>query len=210
MPDGLAKFIVIEGIDGAGTTTQARLLVKRLYEDGHPAVFTSEPTSGPVGGLIRNVLGGRVVSRTGAGGCKPLGADTMSLLFSADRLDHVQNMIEPALRDGNFVVGDRYFYSTLAYQGVDGDMQWIEQASAKARRPDLLVFLHVPVRVAMRRMKRRREREIYEKRDFLEKVSGNYKAILAKEPLAATIDGTKPVEFVSDEIMRLVTERFLK
>src|SRR4051794_39705484 len=109
------RFIVLEGIDGAGTTTQTARLVDRLRGDGKTAVkITREPSDGPIGSLVRQVLTGRIVS---PGGRAP-GWTTMALLFAADRMDHVESEIEPFLLSDGVVVSDRYDASSLAYQSV--------------------------------------------------------------------------------------------
>src|SRR5215472_4321878 len=111
---GAGRFVVIEGIDGAGTTTQVGRLVDRLRKSEIDARGTREPSDGPVGTLIRQVLAGRVVV---PGGRAP-GWATMALLFAADRVDHVEAEIEPALAKGSVIVSDRYDASSLAYQSV--------------------------------------------------------------------------------------------
>lgn len=137
----MSKFVVIEGIDGAGTTTQTERLLDKLLEAGRKTIGTFEPTDGPIGSMIRQILRRRLVNPLADGRHEPVDADTMTLLFSADRLDHLKNVIEPALSAGTVVVCDRYYFSTIAYQGVDGDRKWIENANAKARQPDLTFYL---------------------------------------------------------------------
>src|SRR5450755_2888527 len=108
------RLVVLEGIDGAGTTTQAARLAARIKQAGTKARTTKEPSDGPVGTLIRHVLTGRIV---GAKGLAP-GWATMALLFAADRMDHVETEIEPFLAEGGVIVSDRYDASSLAYQSV--------------------------------------------------------------------------------------------
>ncbi len=122
-------FIVLEGIDGAGTTTQAEALKRRFDDLGLPAHVTAEPSAGPVGAIIRQVLSGRLVARFHQA-VRPLNWKIMSLLFAADRLDHVDSEILPNLSEGVNVLCDRYVYSSLVYQS----------ASARTRRPSASVF----------------------------------------------------------------------
>jgi dTMP kinase len=108
-------FIVFEGIDGAGTTTQSRLLQETLTRDNVPIHLTAEPSDGPIGLIIRQILGGRIVVK-GMSGLRPPRWPTMALLFAADRLDHLESEILPNLADGITVLSDRYVYSSLLYQ----------------------------------------------------------------------------------------------
>ena len=110
------RFIVFEGIDGAGTTTQARALVSWLGTRGIKAVYTGEPSEGPIGSMLRNALRGRVVPGTVPGVLDPR---VIALLFAADRVDHVLYDIRPSLERGLWVICDRFVCSSLAYQGLD-------------------------------------------------------------------------------------------
>ena len=136
-------FIAIEGIDGAGTTTQAARLAAALRKRGLPVRTTHEPTDGPIGALIRQVLNGRVVV-AGPAGSTSLGWSTMALLFAADRLDHLQAEIIPNLMDGVTVITDRYDASSIAYQGVvSGDAavtEWIRTIKGRYERLLLEIF----------------------------------------------------------------------
>jgi dTMP kinase len=162
------RFVVIEGIDGAGTTTQVGRLVDRLRKKGIHARGTREPSDGPVGTLIRQVLAGRVVV---PGGRAP-GWGTMALLFAADRVDHVEAEIEPALAMEAVVVSDRYDASSLAYQSVtsggggDAAVKWIVEINRQARRPDLTIVLDVAADVAAaRRQSRGEPAQLYEQNE---------------------------------------------
>src|SRR6202044_560237 len=130
------RFVVLEGIDGAGTTTQAARLTDRLRSLRVPVRATREPSDGPVGTLVRQVLTGRLVSPDG----KAPGWATMALLFAADRMDHVEAEIEPFVADGGVIVSDRYDASSLAYQSVmsghdkNAAVEWIRTLNKHARR----------------------------------------------------------------------------
>ncbi|MDP9033796.1 MAG: dTMP kinase [Myxococcota bacterium] len=153
------RFVVLEGIDGAGTTTQVALLAERLRTLLVPVRATREPSDGPVGALARQVLSGRLVL---PGGRAP-GWMTMALLFAADRMDHVESAIDPFVSDGGVVVSDRYDASSLAYQSVSTGasakeaLEWIRSLNRHARRPDLTVVLDVSPEEAAERRKRRGE-----------------------------------------------------
>jgi dTMP kinase len=160
-------FIVVEGIDGSGTTTQCSILAERLIDKGSPAHTTREPSDGPIGVLIRQILTGRVVvpGRQGAG---PPSWATMATLFASDRLDHLEAEVIPNLLDGVTVICDRYDYSSVAYQTVSGGggeevTHWVRELNRHARRPNLTLVLDVDPEVAAGRRSGRSGRpELYE------------------------------------------------
>ena len=167
---------MIEGLDGAGTTTQAQRLVRHLRGRGKTAHATREPSDGPVGLLIREMLrGGHAIP--GA----QLSQNTFGLLFAADRMDHLQREVEPQIAAGAIVVSDRWYHSSLAYQGTGADRDWIAQLNARARKPDLTVFLKVrPEVAAARRVAAGRVAELFEDLKMQEDVDAGYKATLSE------------------------------
>lgn len=176
------KLIAFEGIDGSGTTTQSRMMHSALVDLGVPVHLTQEPSSGPVGGLIRQVLQGRLVTR-GRTGLRAPAWNTMALMFAADRLDHLESEIEPNLQDGINIITDRYLHSSLAYQSSladDGEaLAWVETVNRFARKPDLVVFLDVdPDEAQRRRMDRRMIQEIFDDRDVQERICGRYRELM--------------------------------
>lgn len=161
------SLIVLEGVDGAGTTTQARLLCDALRTAHVPVHATAEPSSGPIGALLRQALAGRVVVNSSAGAPHAPGWPTMALLFAADRMDHLESEILPNLAEGVSVVCDRYYHSTVAYQSVAGGgaeaIPWLRECNRNARRPDLTLVLDVSAEVAAeRRRQRRGQAEIFD------------------------------------------------
>jgi dTMP kinase len=149
-------FVVLEGVDGAGTTTQCARYASYLRAARRLAHVTREPSSGPVGSLIRLILNQRMAL--------PLArqAETMALLFAADRLDHIGSEIEPFLRDGYVVISDRYYLSSLAYQSITAEagdaassVEWIRSLNRHARRPDVTVVIDVSSEVASQRRRAR-------------------------------------------------------
>lgn len=188
-----ARFIVLDGIDGSGTTSQGQRLVESLQAAGISARFTCEPSTGPIGRQIRQLLsgGGDEVSRAW---------DTLALLFAADRLDHVAREIRPALAAGITVVCDRYDLSSLAYQSATSPdtspqssvdtaadtapkapalapatLSWIRALNQRALRPDLTLVLDVDPDVAeARRAARGLPPELFERRDLQRRLAQLY------------------------------------
>jgi len=191
-PDGKSgKFIVIEGIDGAGSSTQARLLVDWIYDRGRRGVLTAEPTRGPVGALLRQVLTGRVVARKPDNDALPVNNDVIALLFAADRLDHLDCEILPLIASGADVVSDRYYHSSLLYQSLSGDREWIRVLNSHARPPDVTYVLHLPAEQAAERRKQRSREELYETDEVQELLVDSYRdlpALLPGEPIVL-VDG---------------------
>lgn len=165
------KFIVIEGLDGSGKTTQLHALAANLRSLGRAVAETAEPTTNATGGLIRDALSG-FTPRTGA---------EIAALFMADRVAHNMNPvngIQKQLAEGRDVLCDRYYYSSLAYQGTVTDPEWVYHINIdcpEIRRPDLCVFLDLSDEECLRRMERERSyREIYENENSLLAVRRRY------------------------------------
>jgi dTMP kinase len=137
-------FIVLEGIDGSGTTTQLDRLAGHLSARGRRVHATREPSAGPVGRLLREILLGGHRLPDGS----PADGRAMALLFAADRRDHLRREIEPALAAGIDVVCDRYLLSSLAYQGEEAERGWVAELARDVRPPDLTLLLDLPVSVA--------------------------------------------------------------
>jgi dTMP kinase len=180
MIEGL--FIVLEGVDGAGTTTHTRLLSAALGERGLPVRTTREPSDGPIGVQIRQFLTGRLIV-PGLQGPRPPSWTTMALLFAADRMDHVESTILPNLNDGVTVISDRYYHSSVAYQSITGgggeaEISWVKALNSHARRPDLTIVLDIPPEVSeRRRMERNIGREIFDDRELQAQFGRFYKEI---------------------------------
>lgn len=172
-------FVVVEGIDGSGSTTHSRLLSKALENRGHDVVLTCEPTRGPIGGMIRQVLQKRLFAPDDAGP-RAFSWSTMALLFAADRLDHLDSRVIPALRDGKVVISDRYDISSLAYQSVTSAdetraLAWIRELNRLALRPDVTVVLDVDADVAAERRGARGTREeLFEEHSIQERLATVY------------------------------------
>lgn len=198
------RLIVIEGLDGAGTTTQAKRLVEHLNANGRKAHATREPSDGPVGRLIREMLTG---DHAIAG--QKLSQGTFGLLFAADRLDHMQREVDPAIADGAIVISDRWYHSSLAYQGTGADRDWISMLNSRARKPELTIFLQVrPEVAAKRRAAARRKEELFEDLVMQQEVDAGYKATIAELQAQGErieiLDGELTEDQVFAAILRLV------
>ncbi len=201
------RFIVFEGLDGAGTTTQARLLCRWLSRQGRTVLPTAEPSDGPVGRLLRQALARRVAGREG----ERLNPQTIAALFAADRADHVAHEIEPALARGEDVVCDRYAGSSLAYQGAECEPAWVAELNRPMPAPDLVLYVRVPVEIAARRRAGRGgEPEIYEVDAFQRRVAAGYDAAARWRPddPVVVIDGTPGVRAVQRACRAAVVEAF--
>jgi dTMP kinase len=199
-------FIVMEGTDGSGTTTQGDLLAEALRAQGHVVVRTAEPSQGPIGQMLRATLREQ--------GPDAFDAQTVALLFAADRTDHVRRCIRPALARGETVVCDRYLGSSLAFQTVDGDglidRDWVLTLNKLALPPDLSVFLDVPPAAAMQRIVARgKPIERFEVEATLRQVHGRYRQAFERPPAglgeAVVVDGLRQRAEVAADVWAAVT-----
>ncbi|MED5371320.1 MAG: dTMP kinase [Myxococcota bacterium] len=178
------RFIVIEGLDGSGGTTQVRLLSQALA-----ATATREPTDGPIGKLIRQSLAEPML----------LGDGVLPYLFAADRKDHLERLIEPKLAAGVDVVSDRYLHSSLAYQSLAMPFEQVFALNADFRAPDLCVMLELPVAQCLERIEARGQaRDRFETEKQLVAISEQYERVLAH------------LEARGDRILRLDASQSIK
>ena len=185
-------FICIEGLDGCGKTTQAKLLAKKLRKS-HNAVYTAEPSRGKIGTFIRKCC---------LYGEKRLSTVVETLLFAADRVEHVENEVLPALHEGRLVISDRYVYSSLAYQGIAGlSTEWIEQINKHALKPDLAVFIDVDPKTVMRRLKP--QRSVMEIIETQQKVRDVYLKFVVKGKLVR-LEGNRTKGEVAEALTNVV------
>ena len=213
MRNGGGRFVVLEGIDGSGTTTQVARLADRLRSMRVVVRSTREPSDGPIGNLVRQVLTGRVVA---PGGRSP-GWATMALLFAADRMDHVESEIVPFVASGGVVVSDRYDASSLAYQsvtsGIEGKdaVEWIRSLNRHVRRPDLTIVLDLaPDLAAERRVHRGDAAQLYEQSEMQRELAAFYKDLskhLPKDRIA-TIDASGTIEDVHARVWDVYSHAF--
>lgn len=196
-------FIVLEGIDGAGTTTQTERLCATLRGWGRRAHATREPSQGPVGRLLRQALQGGLGVDSG----EAIDGGTMALLFAADRRDHLQREIEPALRAGDDVISDRYLLSSLAYQAEEANRAWVESLARGIRPADLTLLLDVPVEVAAaRRRAAGRITERYDADEVQRRVAENYRSLARLYPNVDILDGSGSIAQVEHAIAKRVEQ----
>lgn len=199
-------FIVFEGIDGSGKGTQSKLLKnwfqqKSSKKEGFKVFLTEEPTKTKLGSIIKKIIKNKKATLT---------PETQALLFTADRAEHVKK-IRQMLEGGNVVICDRYYFSTLAYQGASGiSMDWIMLLNKFAIKPDLTVVLDVEPAVGLKRIKNRNSTSYFEKLKFLKRVRENYKKICSSFENAVEIDASKSIEQVHENIIKELQKRGVK
>lgn len=193
------RLIAIEGIDGAGKTTQAKMLCDALIRDGFKAVYLKEPTDGPYGRKIR------ALAQKGRDTITPMQEFE---LFLEDRKQDVAENILPALGAGRIVVIDRYFYSSIAYQGALGlDPEFINAENRKiAIIPDVVIYLSIPADSAPSRIETSRgdSSNLFEKLEYLQKVKANFDAMTYPE--IRRIEGSGNIDEVHQKIYSRVRE----
>lgn len=163
------------------------------------AHLTREPSDGPVGRLLREILAGRHA---------PTDPTTHALLFAADRADHIQREVDPALAAGAIVVSDRWYHSSLAYQGAAEERAWIAELNRRARAPDLTLFLEVAPEVAAeRRARSNRPDELFDALALQRRVAAGYREVMAElgaRERIAVLDGERNADQVAADCLALV------
>jgi len=199
------KFIVIDGIDGSGTTTQAQALTTALQAVGHKVHLTREPSQGPIGLMIRQQLSAS----------PGVDAKTLALLFAADRTDHIQREILPALERGETVICDRYILSSLAYQTLDCNEKWIQAINGMLLGemfylpPHLTFYFCIPVEIAQERIRSRAGVvERFDDPKTQTQVWDNYEHALReiRGEKVIQINATLPLEMITETLLRCVLD----
>ena len=192
-------FIVFEGLDGSGSTTQAKLLAERLEKSGRATLLTKEPTDhSPIGKMIREILQHKWSTS----------AEGLQLLFCADRAEHLKNTIEPALNNHQIVICDRYFLSTLAYGGMNVDIHWLKELNKFFIQPDLTFLLQLSPEKCLERIAGRgSDFELFEKKEKLEKIWSNYTHLAGEFPNTILLDADRSIDEISSEIWDMVLKK---
>ncbi len=204
------KFIVFEGIDGSGKSTQMKLLAKKLEEKGIKTRLTLEPTYGLVGDTLHRILSGKIKADP----------KVTAALFVADRLDHLTNQEDGVLKSldaGETVICDRYYFSSYAYQSTEVPSEWVIDANklcAQTLRPDVTLFIDISPQVAMERILSNRESiEIYETEEKLTKVRDAYFAAFEKMKTSENvkiINGERTVDEIAEDIEKYIVENIIQ
>lgn len=197
--------MVFEGLDGSGKTTQMARLQKRLTRMGIDAVATCEPTEGPVGALIRQMLAGRIITDP----------RTLAALFAADRTDHLvtpDTGVTALMEKGRMVLCDRYYFSSYAYHATDMDLEWVitlNAVNAQILKPDLTLFIDVAPNTCLERIRAGRTHlDLFEKIDILTRVRDNYFAAferLKDQETVKVVDGNASEDEVEQAIWHQIS-----
>ncbi len=195
-------FIVLEGIDGSGTSTQSELLKEYFISQGEKAVISPEPSSGIIGNLIRQALKKRILFTKDA----DLFDEQMAYLFAADRHDHLYNDVDGVFKlinDGFHVISTRYYFSSLSYNcQTPEQFNFVSKLNHKFPNPDLAIYLDISPEVSLSRIKYRSLKEVYETQNKLSKVRKNYQNIFANYiDNLLIIDGTEDKTEISHKII---------
>lgn len=209
MKKNRGRFIVLEGLDGSGTTTQSRRLAKWLEDQDVAVRKTFEPTDGPIGKLIRDLLSRKPVSHD-SNSPVSFSEDALCLLFAADRIEH-SRQIREWQAGGRDVVCDRYVHSSIAYQSLGSGIsaEHVVETNRDIAVPDITIFLDVPVEACLERLRGRDESpSVYEKKNILDQIHRNYlkTAALYSEHFGPiyTVDGSRSVGDVTEAIKAIV------
>ncbi len=198
----LKGFIVFEGLDGAGTTTQSRILAEKMKQYGQPSMLTCEPTDSFIGKAVRHVLQDKEIVAKG----------TLARLFAADRSNHLfhpENGILSHIDNGEKVICDRYLFSSLAYQSIDWSFDEVWDLNCSFPLPEHLIFLDVSPEEGQRRiLKRDTPQEIYEKKDLQDEIRANYFHTFTLFEHTSMVlhifDGTLPLHELQDMVWKRI------
>ncbi|OGE75332.1 MAG: dTMP kinase [Candidatus Doudnabacteria bacterium RIFCSPHIGHO2_01_52_17] len=193
-------FVVFEGPDGSGQSTQVELLVNYLKAKGCKVLATKEPTlQSKAGKTIREALDEKI----------KLGPQELQGLFTKDRASHLKNIILPALKRGKIVISDRYFFSSFAFGAANGvSLDWLVRMNKMFLHPDLTLILDVPAEVSVGRIEKRGKlKTLFEKKQKLEKVIKIYRIFPRRFSNVYLVDGRKPIPKVFQSVRKIVRSK---
>lgn len=196
------KFVVLEGLDGSGQTTQSELLKDFLISKEHSAIVTKEPTQeSDAGKRIRRILDMQETASP----------KEFQELFARDRKYHLQHSIIPALQQGNLVISDRYFFSSFAYGAAEEvDLEYLIQINNEFLLPDLSFFLNVRPELCMERMKERgKPLSYFENLDRLGKTWNVFELLANRFENVHPINGEQSIEKVAKDIQQIMIKTLL-
>lgn len=201
-------FIVFEGIDSSGKSTQATLLNQYFLNQGQKSIISSEPSNGIIGNLIRQALKRRIIFTSD----RHMFDEQMAYLFAADRHDHLFNDVDGVFKliaDNIHVISTRYYFSSLAYNcDTPEQFEFISKLNNKFPNPDLTIYLDIPIEISLSRLKERSIKEIYETKAKLTKVKQQYQRIFANyKGVAISIDGTRDKQIIHQQIVDFIHNR---
>lgn len=199
-----AAFIVIEGLDGAGGTTQCRLLKSWLEQEGRSVILTNEPTDLPVGNFIRQVLQDPHSTVDDA---------ALAYLFGADRQNHIKQRVQPAIEVGTTVISDRYYHSSLAYQSLSLDFDFVAKLNAPFPIPNLTFFLLLEPEVSFNRVcERGQPAERFETLDKLRAIAQAYQKVIEysveRGEHIVCLDATQSIDEIHEQIVQHIQALF--
>ncbi len=189
-------LIAFEGIDGSGKTTVSTRINEELERRGIRSHWTTEPTDGPIGRIIREVLEGRM----------EVDHRTLALLFAADRMQHVIQL-KDLLEAGYTVISDRYLLSSLAYQGCDLPMEWVREINKWALLPDLVIYLDLDPALALERVK---EKQLFHSLHKLRLIRANYLSLIREKEWSGrtiVVDASRGEEEVFQTVLNIVLKK---
>lgn len=195
------KFIVFDSLDGSGQSTQISLLRDFLIGKGYQVLTTKEPTpNSEAGKIIRQILDEKIKTEP----------QKLQELMAQDRKEHLENVIIPALKEGKWVISDRYFFSTFAYGTSDGlDLEWLIKLNDDFLIPDQSFILKVRSEVCIDRIKKRgTQTTLFEKLEKLTKVWSIYEKLPQRIKNTIIIDGERSILEVSEEIKSIINSKF--
>lgn len=206
--EGRGKFIVLEGLDGAGKTTHLNLLAKALGDKGRRVYITAEPTNTVTGGLIREVLSGASLRCT----------EELAALFLADRINHNTNPIngiKQFLERGVDVISDRYYYSSFAYQGLDSDIDWLLACNLNCPailQPDICIFLDLDPKICAERITATRlTKDIFETEETIRRIRKRFSDVFEKikdTQNIAIVNTDRSCDEVASDVLKAVNKIF--